>query len=46
MILHGIVRNHKRKDSLFLHNGECSDLEETIKDIERVFLFFANKGVE
>ncbi len=30
----------------FLHNGECGDLEETIKDIERVFLFFANKSVE
>lgn len=28
----------------FLHNGECSDLEETIKDIERVFLYFVNRN--
>lgn len=30
----------------FLHNGECSDLEETIKDIERVFLYFVNRDSE
>ena len=28
----------------FLHNGECSNLEETIKDIERVFLYFVNRN--
>lgn len=26
----------------YLHNGECEDLEETIKEIEEVFLYFAN----
>lgn len=28
----------------FLHNGECSNLEETIKDIEKVFLYFVNRN--
>lgn len=28
----------------FLHNGECGDIEETIKDIEEVFLWFANNN--
>lgn len=27
----------------FLHNGECDNIEETIKDIEKVFLYFVNK---
>lgn len=27
----------------FLHNGECSDIEETIREIEKVFLYFAKK---
>lgn len=27
----------------FLHNGECDDIEGTIEDIERVFLWFVNK---
>lgn len=26
----------------YLHNGECENLEETIREIERVFLYFAN----
>ena len=30
----------------FLHNGECGDLEKTIKDIERVFLYFVNRDSE
>ena len=28
----------------FLHNGECDDIEGTIKDIEEVFLWFVNKN--
>lgn len=28
----------------FLNNGECDNLEETINDIERVFLYFVNKN--
>ena len=27
----------------FLHNGECDDIEGTIKDIEKVFLYFVNR---
>ena len=27
----------------FLHNCECDDIEGTIKEIEEVFLYFANK---
>lgn len=27
----------------FLHNCECDDIEGTIKEIEDVFLYFANK---
>ena len=26
----------------YLHNAECEDLEETIEEIERIFLYFAN----
>lgn len=26
----------------FLHNGECDNLEQTINDIEEVFLWFVN----
>lgn len=26
----------------FLHNGECDNVEQTIKDIEEVFLWFVN----
>lgn len=28
----------------FLNNGECDNVEETIKDIEYVFLWFVNNG--
>lgn len=28
----------------FLHNGECDDVEGTIRDIEKVFLYFVNKS--
>lgn len=27
----------------FLHNCECEDVEGTIKDIEEIFLYFANR---
>lgn len=27
----------------FLNNGECSDIEGTISQIEKVFLYFVNK---
>ena len=27
----------------FLHNGECDDIEGTIKEIEKVFLYFVNR---
>lgn len=27
----------------FLHNGECDDIEGTIKDFEKVFLYFVNQ---
>lgn len=27
----------------FLNNGECDNIEETIEEIENVFLYFANK---
>lgn len=27
----------------FLHNGECDDIEGTIREIEKVFLYFVNK---
>ena len=26
----------------YLHNAECEDLEETIEEIERIFLYFVN----
>lgn len=26
----------------YLHNGECDNIEQTIKDIEEVFLWFVN----
>ena len=28
----------------FLHNSECDNIEETITEIEEVFLYFANKN--
>lgn len=28
----------------FLHNGECSDIEGTIREIEKVFLYFVNRN--
>lgn len=28
----------------FLHNGECDNIEETIKEIEKIFLYFVNKN--
>ena len=30
----------------FIHNCECDDIEGTIKEIEEVFLYFANKEIE
>lgn len=30
----------------FLHNSECDNIEETIREIEEVFLYFANKQIE
>ena len=30
----------------FLHNCECDNIEGTIKEIEKVFLYFANKKTE
>lgn len=28
----------------FLNNGECDDIEGTISEIEKVFLYFANRN--
>ena len=28
----------------FLNNGECDNIEETIKEIENVFLYFVNRN--
>lgn len=42
-----IYSNEPETEGLaYLHNGECDDLEEIIKDIERVFLYFANRNGE
>ena len=30
----------------FLHNGECDDIEGTIREIEEIFLYFVNKPTE
>lgn len=30
----------------FLHNGECDNIENTIKEIEDVFLYFVNNREE
>lgn len=27
----------------FLNNGECDNVEEAIEDIEKIFLYYANK---
>ena len=43
MALADIYSDEPQTEALaYLHNGECEDLEETIKDIERVFLYFVN----
>ena len=30
----------------FLHNGECDNIENTIKEIENIFLYFVNNRKE
>lgn len=30
----------------FLHNGECDNIENTIKEIENIFLYFVNNREE
>lgn len=43
MALADIYSDEPQTEALaYLHNGECEDLEETIKEIEKVFLYFAN----
>ena len=34
---------HQTEALAFLNNAECDDIERTIKEIEDVFLYFANK---
>lgn len=42
-----IYSNEPQTEALaFLHNCECDDIEGTIKEIEEVFLYFANKEIE
>ena len=43
MALADIYSDEPQTEALaYLHNGECDDLETTIKEIEEVFLYFAN----
>ena len=43
MALADIYSDEPQTEALaYLHNGECEDLEETIKEIEKVFLYFVN----
>lgn len=43
MALADIYSDEPQTEALaYLHNGECEDLEETIAEIEKVFLYFVN----
>lgn len=38
-----IYKNEPQTEALaFLHNGECDDIEGSIKEIEEIFLYFVN----
>lgn len=37
---------HQTEALAFLHNGECDNIENTIKEIEDVFLYFVNNREE
>lgn len=40
-----IFSDEPRTEALaFLHNAECDDVESVIAEIEKVFLYFANKN--